>query len=264
MGRVMKMSKAVIVVGVWLTARVTLCDRAAAADGPVLPLPDEDQQRITTLFGPGVVGQALPSSPITDASVYFPLQERVLTYKVTSGSKAGNMQTLPVAKGKRPGGTPAWRFELSPSLAGFINQGPAGDLTMPAISDSGEGVVVITTPANPFVLNGMQPGETRTLAQTVSVNYLDDPTRQDYSGSLESRYTYVGTYQVTVPAGTYSAILLRLKYEGKVGPAKTTDTAYYFFAPQVGVVALISQEDVEAFWVVHIDTTIAKVLASVN
>jgi hypothetical protein len=260
----MKTMGALVAVITWLAAGVALLDAAAAADGPVLPLPDEDQQEITTLLGAGVVGQALPSSPITDASVYFPLQERVKTYQVTAGSNAGSTQTLAVAKGKRPGGNPAWRFALSPSLAGFINQSPSGDLTMPAISDSGEGVVVITTPANPFILNGMQPGETRTLAQTVSVNYLDDPTRQDYSGTLKSKYTYVGTYQVTVPAGTYAAILVRLKYEGKIGPAHTTDTAYYFFAPRVGVVAMISQEDVEAFWVIHIDTTTAKVLASVE
>jgi hypothetical protein len=37
--------------------------------------------------------------------------------------------------------------------------------------------------------------------------------------------------------------------------------AYYLFAPQVGVVAMISQEDVEAFWIINIDTT-GKVLAS--
>ena len=32
---------------------------------------------------------------------------------------------------------------------------------VPAVTDTGEGVVVITTPANPFVLKGMKPGETR-------------------------------------------------------------------------------------------------------
>ena len=98
----------------------------------------------------------------------------------------------------------------------------------------------------------------------MSVNYLDDPSKQDYSGNLNASYTYVGTYQVTVPAGTYQAILIRLKYEGKVGPAHTKDTAYYFFAPQVGVVAMISQEDVEAFWIIHIDSKMGKVLASSN
>ena len=65
-----------------------------------------------------------------------------------------------------------------------------------------------------------------------------------------------------MPAGTYQAILVRLAYEGKIGPAHTKDTAYYFFAPHVGVVAMISQEDVEAFWIIHIDSRSGKVLAS--
>jgi hypothetical protein len=235
-----------------------------AQDGVVLPLPSEDQQEITARLGPGVVGQALPSNPIADPSIYFPLQERTGSYQVTAGSNAGNTQTLKVAKRKRPDGTPAWRFGISPTLAGFIRQNLAGDLMMPAVTDSDQGVVVITTPANPFVIKGIKPGETRTFSQAVSVNYLDDPTRQDYSGTLNASYTYVGTYQVTVPAGSYQAILMRLKYEGKVGPAHTKDTAYYFFAPQVGVVAMISQEDVEAFWIIHIDSKMGKVLASSN
>ncbi len=133
---------------------------------------------------------------------------------------------------------------------------------MPAVSDSGEGVVVVTTPANPFVLKGMKPGETRSFSQTVAVNSLDEPTKKDYSGSLDGTYTYVGTYQVTVPAGSYQAILLRMNVQGKVGPAHTRDTAYYFFAPGVGVVAMISQEDVEAFWIIHIDTS-GKVLVAI-
>jgi hypothetical protein len=237
---------------------------ASAADGVVLPLPPADQQVLNAMLGPGVVGQALPSAPITDVSIYFPLQERTYTYQVTSGKKAGQTQQLAVARGSRPSGNPAWRFALSPSLAGFIQQTSSGDLLMPAVSDSGEGVVVISTPPNPFLLNGMQPGDSRTVSQAVSVNYLDDPTKQDYSGTLNATYTYVGTYQVTVPAGTYQAILARLKCEGKVGPAHTDDTAYYLFAPQVGVVAMVSQEDVEAFWIIHIDTKSGKVLMSTN
>ena len=235
---------------------------AAAADGPVLPLPAEDQQTISQLLGPNVVGKALPSQPIGDAALYFPLVERTHTFQVTSGKNAGKSQTLRVAKGQRPGGNPAWRFELSPTLVGFLSEIGGGDLMMPAVSDSGEGVIVVTTPANPFVLEGMKPGESRSLAQKVSVNYLDDPADQRYAGSLTGTYTYVGSYQVTVPAGSYPAVLIRLKYSGKVGPANTDDTAYYFFAPKVGVVAMISQEDVEAFWIIHIDTKSGKLLAA--
>jgi hypothetical protein len=235
---------------------------AAAADGPVLPLPAEDQQTLTSLLGPNVVGQALPSQTISDTAVYFPLVEKTLVFNVTSGKNAGTQQTLHVLKGRRPAGNPAWRFELSPTLAAFLNNVNDGNLMMPAVSDSGEGVVVVTTPANQFVLKGMNPGESRALTQKVSVNYLDDPSDQRYSGSLTGTYTYVGTYQMTVPAGSFPAILIRIEYSGKVGPADTQDTAYYFFSPNVGVVAMISQEDVEAFWIIHIDTRAGKLLAS--
>jgi hypothetical protein len=236
--------------------------RPAGAAGPELPLPPADQQEITRLLGPGVVGQALPSQPIADASIYFPLEERASVFQVTSGSNKGKQQTLRTTKGKRPTGNPAWRFELGPSLASFINQDSEGSLTMPSVTDTDEGVIIFSKPANPFVLEGMKPGETRTFSQSVSVNYLDDPSKQDYAGTLNGTYTYVGTYQVTVPAGAYPAILVRLECSGKVGPANTQDTAYYFLAPKVGVVAMISQEDVEAFWIIHIDTRTGKVLAS--
>jgi hypothetical protein len=118
--------------------------------------------------------------PIQDPSVYFPLREKVLTYQVTVGPNAGTTQRLELARVKRPSGKPAWRFQLSRSLASFIHATPEGDLMMPAASDTKEGVVVVTTPANPFLLKGMRPGEARPLTQTVSVNHLDDPADQKY------------------------------------------------------------------------------------
>src|ERR1700720_3394080 len=237
-----------------------LASGLARAQGVVLPLPPQDQQNITAQLGPGVVGTALPSSPINDPSVYFPLQEKSQQFQVVAGPHAGTVQTLGLWQARRPGGRKAWRFQMTPSLAGFMRETDQGDIIMAALTDSGEGVVVVTTPANPFVPKGMQPGESTSYTQQVSVNYLDDPSDQEYSGSLNGTYTYVGTYQVTVPAGTYEAVLLRLKCEGKVGPAQTHDTAYYFFAPGKGVVAMISQEDATAFWIIHIDTTSGKVL----
>jgi hypothetical protein len=228
----------------------------------VLPLPPEDAREIAKFLGDGVVGKGLPASPIEDAAAYFPLVERSLVYTVTAGAGAGSIQTLQVAKGKRPGGSPAWRFQLSPSQSAFINQTDDGDLLMPAISDFDEGVVVATTPPNAFVLKGMRPGESRPFSQTVSVNYLDTPDKQDYAGSVSGTFAYVGAYELRLPAGTFETILLRTYYEGKIGPAHTQDTAYYFLSPGIGVAAMITQEDIEAFWVVHVDKTIGKMLKS--
>jgi hypothetical protein len=233
----------------------------AWAQGLVLPLPASDQQQLANYLGAGVVGAARPSERILDAGAYFPLQDKTLIFKVTSGGKAGDTQHLGLKKTRRPSGTPAWRFQFTPTLAAFITPERSGDLTMSAVSDSDEGVVAVTTPANPFVLIGMGPGESRSFSQTVSVNYLDDPTRRDWGGSLNAVYTYVGTYQVQVPAGAFTAILFRIASHGKVGPADVTYTAWYLFARDVGLVAMVNLEDVSAFWVYHVDTTIGKVLA---
>src|SRR5580700_725849 len=232
----------------------------ARAQGVVLQLPQQDQQNISAQLGPGVVGAALPSQPITDPYLYFPLQFRAHQFQVVAGPNAGNVQTLGLWKARRPGGRQAWRFQLTPTLAGFMRENQQGDIIMAALTDSGEGVVVVTTPSNPFVPKGMQPGETRNYTQQVSVNYLDDPSDQKYSGSINGAYTYLGTFQVTVPAGTFPAVLFRVKCDGKVGPAHTVNTGYNFFAPGVGMVAMILEEDVTAFWLFNIDSTTGKVL----
>jgi hypothetical protein len=199
---------------------------AARAQGVVLPLPPADQQKLAEHLGAGVVGAALPSDRISDASAYFPLTEKTFVFHVTSGSNSGKMQNLVLKKARRPGGTIAWRFNFAPSLAGFISPTAGGDLMMAAVSDVDEGVFVLTTPASPFVVTGMKPGESRSFRQKVSVNYLDDPAKRDWGGKLNATYTYVGTYNVTVPAGAFTAILIRFAYRGKVGPADVVYTAW--------------------------------------
>jgi hypothetical protein len=80
---------------------------SARAQGVVLPLPAQDQQNITAQLGPGVVGAALPSNPITDPSAYFPLQEKSQQLQVVAGPHAGTVQTLGLWKARRPGGRKA-------------------------------------------------------------------------------------------------------------------------------------------------------------
>jgi len=246
----------------WVVAlHIVVWAPQASGQGPVLPLPATDQQELAKYLGAGVVGAALPSETIADATVYFPLADKTFNYQVTSGSNAGTSQNLGLKQSHRPTGAPAWRFQLTPTLFAFINS-TGGDLIMPAVSDTDKGVVVVTTPANPFVVKGMQPGASSSFSQTVVVNYLDDPNKKDWGGSLNATYKYVGTYQVTVPAGSFKSILIKFAYQGKVGPADVVYTAWYFFAPGVGLVATVNLEDVSAFWIFHIDTTTGKVLVS--
>jgi len=260
-GRHARTARSFATLGAVVAALVIFATAPARAQSPVLPMPAADRQEIATQLGAGVLGAALPSDPIHDASAFFPLHERTLVFQVTSGSNAGNTQSLSLKRANRPGGAPAWRFKIAPDLAAFVTLTADGDLMMPTVSDLDEGVFVVTTPANPLMLKGIRPGESRSFSQTVSVNYLDNPTKQDYSGNLNAVYTYVGTHAVTVPAGAFNTAVMRLAYQGKVGPASVSYTAWYFFAPGVGVVAMINHENVSAFWIYHVHTTTGKVLS---
>jgi hypothetical protein len=234
----------------------------ARAEDIALPLPPDDRQIIDKQLGVGVIGGAVPSKPMDDPSLLFPFHHASVTYRFTSGRNTGKSQTLALTKLPRPGGKFVWRLQLAPSLVGFLHQTPDGDIVMPAVADIGEDAIVVTTPANPFLTKNMKPGETRSYSQEVSVRYLDDISDERYSGKLKSDYTYMGTFQVTVPAGTFEAVLLRTKVEGRIGPAHTRAASYCFFAPGVGLVAMILQQKVTAFWIYNIDGAGGKVLVS--
>ena len=79
----------------WVVAlHIVVWAPQASGQGPVLPLPATDQQELAKYLGAGVVGAALPSETIADATVYFPLADKTFNYQVTSGSNAGTSQNL--------------------------------------------------------------------------------------------------------------------------------------------------------------------------
>jgi len=71
-----------------------LASGVARAQGVVLPLPPQDQQKITAQLGAGVVGNALPSVPIDNPAIYFPLQNTAPTYQVTAGPNTVTLRLL--------------------------------------------------------------------------------------------------------------------------------------------------------------------------
>ena len=232
------------------------------AGDPVLPLAPADQKILVEQLGADVVGEPVPSRPIDDPDTLFSFAHLPVTYRFTSGRNKGKSQTLIPTKVERPGGKFVWRVQLAPSLIGFLRQMPNGDIVMPAVEDTGAEALVVSTPANLFISKGMKPGETRRFVQEVSVRYLDDIDDEQWSGKLQTDFTYMGTYRTKVPAGTFDAVLLRTTVDGKVGPARTHATSYSLFAPGEGLVAMILQQRVTAFWIYNVNGAGGKVLTS--
>ena len=240
---------------------LVLSTQAWAGD-TILPLPPADQKILVEQLGADVVGEPLPSRPIDDPNIFLSFAHKPVTYRFTSGRNKGKSQTLLPTKVERPGGKFVWRVQLAPSLIGFLRQMPNGDIVMPAVEDTGAEALVVSTPDNLFISAGMKPGETRRFVQEVSVRYLDNIDDERWSGKLRTDFTYVGTYRTKVPAGSFDAVLLRTTVDGRVGPAHTHATSYSLFAPGEGLVAMILQQRVTAFWIYNVNGVGGKVLTS--
>jgi hypothetical protein len=123
----------------------------------------------------------------------------------------------------------------------------AGAINLVSEIDLRQNVITRYTPVFNIMFDGMKPGETSEVETSVSVYDLKDPTHLKYKGRLKVTHTYVGAYELTVPAGKFETVLIRSSYVGKVGPAHVVDGGYVFYAPGVGIVASLERMHVTAF-----------------
>ncbi|WP_162917135.1 hypothetical protein [Dongia deserti] len=69
---------------------------------------------------------------------------------------------------------------------------------------------------------------------------------------------------MTVPAGTYDAVLIRWTYDGKIGPASIKDSQYRFLAPNAGMVAMAQIRSISAMLIYNDHTKHGKVLQQIH
>jgi hypothetical protein len=108
----------------------------------------------------------------------------------------------------------------------------------------------------------MAPGQSIDIDSKLSVSGENSPDKVKYTGTMKATVTYEGAYQVTVPAGSFETVLLRIDAKIHVGPAKVDDTQYLFFAKGVGKVAEIEAQRIAAVLIYHSKSKTAKVLTS--
>jgi hypothetical protein len=96
----------------------------------------------------------------------------------------------------------------------------------------------------------------------MKVSTVKAPDHVKYTGKMATTLTYVGAYQVKVPAGSFDAVRVKVDVKLKVGPADVEDTQYTFFAKGVGKVAEIEALRVSAAMIYHSHSKTAKVLVT--
>jgi len=228
----------------------------------MISLPDADRSAIEQYLGPTVVGEAIPAPEVADTGLYLAARAGTRNFLMVSGDDAGKTEQHQVTQLKKDAGTTIWRYDAGGKFVYFVTAQSNGDYLVTGVEDIAGGAITKYSPPEPFMLQGLKPGEERNAKLTVKVFDLESPDDLTHEGELDVNYRYVGAYKVNVPAGDFDAILVKWTFKGKVGPASVDDTQYRFFAPDLGIVAAVEQLDVSAMLVYNRHTKVARVLAS--
>ena len=227
--------------------------------GKIIELQAEDKEALAIL-GKGVVGKAVPAKPITDTAKLMPLNEGKWTYRVLAGDHKGTNQEDIIARPKYDEYGKSWRRVVGKKRIEYYRVGNSGKIDMASEVDLVEDVLTRYTPMFPVMFNGMRPGEKNEVETDIGVYDLHDLTDEKYKGHLKVTHTYVGAYEVIVPAGKYRTVLIKSSYTGKVGPASVNDVGYMFYAEGVGMVASVERSHVAAFLFYDKKTKTPKIL----
>ncbi len=232
----------------------------AEDSGPTIPLPDPDRAAIEQYLGKGVVGAAIPAPTITDTDKYLVPKPSARTFRMVSGPDVGKTERHQPTLVKQAGGNTTWRYDAAGEFVFFVTGKANGDYVLTGVEDREGGVVTRYSPPEPFMLEGLAPGDEKNVKLNVKVSDLSSPDDVSHEGALNVDYRYIGAYKVKVPAGSFDAVLMKWTFKGEVGPASVDDTQYRFFAPGAGIVAAVEQLDVSAMLVYNRHKKVARVL----
>jgi len=236
---------------------LAVCEDASA--GAMVELNKSDRDALA-LLGGGVVGKALPALPIRDTAGLMPLCEGKWAYRITAGARTGTRQEVSILETKGNHGQDLWHRTIAGNCTDFFSSDGKGVINLISEIDLEQNVITHYTPMFPIMFDGMKTGDASQVETAVKVYALHDPTHLKYKGRLKVIHTYLGAYEITVPAGKYETVLIRSSYVGKVGPAHVVDGGYTFYARGVGIVASVERMHVTAFLFYDKRTKTPKVL----
>jgi hypothetical protein len=240
-----------------LTAGWLFAAPVSAAD-PVVPLTPEIAKDLEVL-GKNVVGKALPAPPLDDIEKYLDIGPGKWTYEIVSGDEDTEIRVESYERIDSPEGHKAYKRTIGKKYIEYLQFDKDGHFGKYASDDLDSGYGSRMEPGI-LVQRGFKPGDAVEAEGKLAAYKLGTPNEIKFRGAMKSKLEYVGAYQVTTPAGSWPAILIRQEYDIKIGPAKASDVAYFFFVEGVGKVAAVETIRISALLIYHSSTKTAKVL----
>lgn len=237
--------------------------------------PSADAAFIEKYLGAGVLGAPVAAVPIVNPSDYLAPGPTRMTFRLINqpGGAAGATEVEEFAPVDRSASAtaaqdpasnsspaPTWALRTGNRVVSYLTKGADGSIGRLSQFDSEHAVISRFSPPEMVIPAGIAPGESVQRPIAVTVYDATVPDEVKYRGSLNQTLTYVGAYQVTVPAGTFDAILIDMRFEGSVGPATIKDHVCVLFAKGVGRIAAVEQKSVSAFLFYNKDVRHGRVL----
>ena len=252
---------AVALLAMTMTMTMTMTTMATVpAQADVEALGAEDRKDLA-LLGEGVVGNALPAPPLEKLEEYLSFGAGEWKYQIVHDKKHGaRVRTETYTPLPDRDGMKAWKRTIGDEYVEYLQMHPDGGYGKYAEDDEDVGYQARFVPGIVWPA-GVQHGAPHEIASEIQASKFGKPDKVSYTGHMKTKLTYLGAYEVTTPAGTWPAVLLRSAFEIHIGPAKVSDTAYTFYAKGVGKIAEVEALNVSALLVYHSNQKTAKVLS---
>ena len=188
----------------------------AVATDAVLTLPEADRIAIETSLGQGILGQPVSAPVINYPSHFFTLTPATKLFNVVHGPNAGAQQPYQFFPAPAHSDRAGWRYRAGDEEVGFLEVQDDGSLVMVGMEDVQAEALTHYDPPEPFLPRGLAPGDQRQVRMSVRVFAAGDANDITHRGELTVTYRYLGAYRLTVPAGTFNAVLTKSTFSGNV------------------------------------------------
>ena len=201
---------------------------------------------------PGIVlGPVKDMGGIETAEEWCPLKTTRFTYE-RPGEKKKMVELLVQTVDRAPGspvGQPekGWALELPNGTTRYFRSDPESGIVAPTDLSKTNGLIIRLDPPEPIVHQKAKINEPISQKIKVDIYDLHSPKSVAHSGTVTCTWTDLGGWRVKVPMGEYDTHLIRIEYNGSVGPASVDGDKYMFLAKGVGPVAFTDSREISAF-----------------
>ena len=240
-------------------AAAAACSLAAASGAAAEPqdfLGASDRKLVAHL-GKDVVGA--PVAPIDPAKLIAAItRPQTAEFIVIAGPKKG--QNVPVSirrekslpKGLKPAPGPIWALKVPDVIVEYMIEEKDG-LSAPHLAIGTGTLATSYLPPEPVLLRDVGPGDSSSYEMEVRVHPADDPEKTKYKGLIRTTYSNKGSYRIKTPAGSFDGVLVRIDFQGKLGPATMNDSDLRIYSPEFGLLGIVTHDRLHALLLVNRD-----------